>query len=104
WSSDVFSSDLEVEGAVTTSTERFHSGVPVDQVILAFRMSFSRILERFIDLAVTRLKTEELTKGSMVLTGVSDAFTLRAVSTFNKLQVQSAVADASRRVGALRGR
>ena len=33
----------EVEGAVTTSTERFHSGVPVDQVILAFRMSFSRI-------------------------------------------------------------
>ena len=92
----------EVEGAVTTSTERFHSGVPVDQVILAFRMSFSRIHERFIDLAVTRLKTEELTKGSMVLTGVSDAFTLRAVSTFNKLQVQSAVADASRRVGALR--
>ena len=92
----------EVEGAVTTSTERFHSGVAVDQVILAFRMSFSRIHERFIDLAITRLRTEELTKGSMVLTGVSDAFTLRAVSTFNKLQVQSAVADASRRAGALR--
>lgn len=92
----------EVDKAETTTTERFYSGVAVDQVIIAFRMSFSKIHELFIDLALKRLGKEELTRGSNILTGVSDAFTIRSVSTFNSLQVQSAVADASRRAAALR--
>ncbi|NMF31990.1 PucR family transcriptional regulator [Corynebacterium ammoniagenes] len=92
----------EVDKAETTTTERFFSGVAVDQVIVAFRMSFSKIHERFIDLALKRLSKEDLTRGSKILSGVSDAFTIRSVSTFNYLQVQSAVADASRRAAALR--
>ncbi|MFH0412816.1 PucR family transcriptional regulator [Corynebacterium sp. L4756] len=92
----------DVDGAAITTTERFHSGVAVDQVILAFRMSFSKIHELFIDLALKRLEKEDLIRGSTVLSGVSDAFTIRSVSTFNNLQIQSAVADASRRAAALR--
>src|SRR5690606_21819585 len=39
----------ELDPAATTTTERFHSGVSIDQVIIAFRMSFSLIHTRFID-------------------------------------------------------
>lgn len=92
----------EIQVTAPTITERFHSGVAIEELILAFRMSFSRIHDLFIKIARSRLTTDELIQGSMVLTAVSDAFTLRAVSTFNKLQVQTAVADASRRASALR--
>lgn len=92
----------ELDPAATTTTERFHSGVSIDQVIIAFRMSFSLIHSRFIDFSFERLAAPELIRGSQILTDVSDAFTVRAVQTFHQLVVESAVADAARRSTALR--
>lgn len=92
----------ELDPAATTTTERFHSGVSIDQVIIAFRMSFSLIHSRFIDFSFDQLEAPELVRGSQILTDVSDTFTVRAVRTFHQLVVDSAVADAARRSTALR--
>lgn len=92
----------ELREAVTTTVERFHSGVSIDQVILAFRMSFSRIHEYFLNASLGVLEAEELVQGSQILSRVSDAFTSRAVNTFHRLVVDSAIADASRRAAALK--
>lgn len=53
----------ELDPAATTTTERFHSGVSIDQVIIAFRMSFSLIHSRFIDFSFDQLEAPELVRG-----------------------------------------
>ena len=84
--------------ADTTAQERHEVGVPVEEIILGFRVSISLIHERFIDLGLSLgMPVDALITGSRILWDVSDAFTTRVVSTYHDLEVTAALADARRR-------
>lgn len=84
--------------ADTTAQERYDVGVPVEEIILGFRVSISLIHERFIDLGLSLdLPVDAIIAGSRILWNVSDAFTTRVVTTYHDLEVNAALADAHRR-------
>ena len=87
----------ELHGAEQTATERFHAGVTIDQVLLAFRVSISQIHARFVDTALAmQVPAAQVVDGSRLLWGVSDSFTARAVTTYRALEVSKSLADAER--------
>lgn len=84
--------------ADTTAQERYDVGVPVEQIILGFRVSISLIHERFIDLSLSLgLPVDAVIAGSRILWDVGDAFTTRVVTTYHGLELNAALADARRR-------
>lgn len=88
-----------LDGAAMTSRERFAVGVPVEQIGQGFRISIALIHERFQDLAISHgLSNEEMLHGSRVLWAVSDVFTTRIITTYNALELDTALRNAQHRV------
>lgn len=95
--------DLDaLKAARITATDRYNQGVVVDQVIVAFRMSFSRIQDEFIASAIGVIEKEDLVRAIQALTTLSDSFTVAVVRTYQALQVNSAVSQATQKTNALR--
>ncbi len=92
-----------LDGAMQTARERHQVRVPVEELIRAFRVSIALIHETFVDLGMSLgLAPADLLSGSRVLWAVGDAFTTRVVTTYHALDVEAALADASRRTAAVR--
>lgn len=87
-----------LDGAAQTAFERYHEGVPVEDIVRGFRISISLINERFIDLAVSLGLPAELTvRGSRIMWRVGDAFTTRIITEYHALEVEAALRNAQRR-------
>lgn len=88
--------------AEVTTAERFAVGIPIEQIILAFRTSISDIHERFVRIAMPRLDPEAVLRGSRVLWDVGDSFVARAVNTYHRLQAERDAQNEAFRVNAIR--
>jgi putative transposase len=89
--------------AEQTARERHAVGVPVEEIIRAFRVSISLIYEAFLSSALSvGMPMDDVTRGSRVLWDVGDAFTTRVVTTYHDLDLGARLADARRRTAAVR--
>ena len=92
-----------LDGAALTARERYETGVPVEEIVRGFRISISLIHERFVDLAISLgLPVEAAVSGSRTMWGVADAFTTRIITTYQALQLDTALRDAQRRAAVVR--
>lgn len=92
-----------LDEATQTARERHEKHVPVEELIRAFRVSIALIHETFVDLGLSLgLGATDLIAGSRVLWTVGDSFTTRVVTTYHALDIEEALADASRRTAAVR--
>lgn len=93
----------ELDRAASTVTERFTAGASIEDVILAYRFSLDRIHQAYVDNALELgVPVRDVIAGSRILWEVGDTFTSRAVTTYQALQVEAALADASRRASVVR--
>lgn len=89
--------------AAQTARERHVVGVPVEEIIRAFRVSISLIHEHFVDAALSvGVPVGDVITGSRVLWAVGDSFTTRVVTTYHDLEVEAALVNARRRAAAVR--
>lgn len=99
----VVPSPEELDAAELAAQERYDVGVPVEEIIRGFRVSFSMINERFIDVGMSvGLPVDVVLTGSRLLWNLSDAFSTRLVVTYHALQVGAALADATHRAATVR--
>ncbi len=92
-----------LDAAMQTARERHEVRVPVEELIRAFRVSIALIHETFVDIALSLgVPVADVIAGSRVLWAVGDAFTTRVVTTYHALEIDAALADASRRTAAVR--
>ena len=93
----------ELSDAAQTARERYIAEIPVEEIVRGFRISFALIHERFVDLAVSRgLSAEVSVTGVRILWGVADSFTTRIITEYHDLEIDSAFQDAQRRVATIR--
>lgn len=86
-----------VEAEVTTR-ERFARGIPVEEIIRAFRISIGLIQERFVAICFAEQVPADATlAGSRLLWAVGDAFTTRVITAYHAFDLDSALQDAQRR-------
>jgi len=96
-------SPATLDGAALTAKERYGTGVPVEEIIRGFRISISLIHERFVDLAISMgLPVEAVVAGSRTMWGVGDAFTTRIITTYQALELDTALRDAQHRAAVVR--
>lgn len=99
----VVPSPAALTGAAVTARERYDSGVPVEEIVRAFRISFALIHESFIDLTTSLgVPVADAVQGSRSLWGLADAFTTRIITEYHSLALASALRDASQRVWVVR--
>lgn len=92
-----------LDPAALTAIERHSEGVPVEEIVRGFRISIADIHERFVELAFSlNLPPELILQGSRILWAVGDAFSTRIIETYHALNVDVALRDAQRNVGAMR--
>lgn len=92
-----------LDGAALTARERYGTGVPVEEIIRGFRISISLIHERFVDLAMSLgLPVEATVAGSRTMWGVGDAFTTRIITTYQALELDTALRNAQHRAAVVR--
>lgn len=93
----------EVEEAETTTRERFTRGIPVEEIIRAFRISIGWIQERFVSICFEEAVPADVTlSGSRLLWAVGDAFTNRVITAYHTFGLDSALQDAQRRTTRVR--
>ncbi len=93
----------EVEEAETTTRERFTRGIPVEEIIRAFRISIGWIQERFVSICFEEGVPADVTlSGSRLLWAVGDAFTNRVITAYHAFGLDSALQDAQRRTTEVR--
>lgn len=89
--------------AEKTTRERFVVGVPVEEILRAFRVSISIIQERFVETCfANQVPAETTLAGSGLLWAVGDAFMTRVVTTYHNLELDDAVQGAQRRTDLVR--
>jgi putative transposase len=89
--------------AEQTTRERFAQGIPVEEIIRAFRISIGLIQERFVATCFAEGVSAEVTlSGSRLLWAVGDAFTTRVITAYHAFDLDSALQDAQRRTGYVR--
>jgi putative transposase len=93
----------DVAEAEQTTRERFALGIPVEEMIRAFRISIGLIQERFVETCFAQGVPADVTlSGARLLWAVGDAFTTRVVTAYHALELDSALQDAQRRTGYVR--
>jgi len=94
---------VELVEAEETTRERFASGIPVEEIIRAFRISIGLIQERFVAICVgQRVPAVATLAGSRLLWVLGDAFTTRVITTYHALDFDTALQDAQRRTAQVR--
>jgi putative transposase len=89
--------------AEQTTRERFAQGIPVEEIIRAFRISIGLIQERFVETCFAEGVSADVTlSGSRLLWAVGDAFTTRVITAYHAFDLDSALQDAQRRTGYVR--
>ncbi len=92
-----------LDGASQTARERYETGVPVEEIIRGFRISISLINERFVDLSISLgLPVDTVVAGSRIMWGVGDAFTTRIITTYQALELDTALRNAQHRAAVVR--
>jgi hypothetical protein len=88
----------EVPEAEITGRERARQGVPVEDMMRAYRINIGVVQRRFLELAALNDVLAELAlDGARLLWSVSDAFTTRLALVYQELSVEDALHDAHRR-------
>jgi hypothetical protein len=88
----------ELGEAEETTRERFARGIPVEEIIRAFRISIGLIQERFVATCFAEgVPADATLAGSRLLWAVGDAFTTRVITAYHALDLDSALQDAQRR-------
>lgn len=89
--------------AEQTTRERFAQGIPVEEIIRAFRISIGLIQERFVETCFEEgVPADATLSGSRLLWAVGDAFTTRVITAYHAFDLDSALQDAQRRTGYVR--
>lgn len=89
--------------AEQTTRERFAQGIPVEEIIRAFRISIGLIQERFVSICFEHgAEANVALAGSGLLWAVGDAFTTRVVTAYHALDLDSSLEDAQRRAEQVR--
>jgi putative transposase len=93
----------ELDEAEATTRERFAGGIPVEEIIRAFRISIGLIQERFLAICVERQVPATATlAGSRVLWVLGDSFITRVITAYHALDFDQALQDAQRRARQIR--
>lgn len=93
----------ELGEAEQTTRERFARGIPVEEIIRAFRISIGLIQERFVALCFeVGVPADATLAGSRLLWAVGDAFTTRVITAYHAFDLDSALQDAQRRTAYVR--
>jgi putative transposase len=88
----------ELDEAEAATRERFSAGIPVEEIIRAFRISIGQIQERFLAICVEQQVPPGVTlEGSRVLWVLGDSFVTRVITTYHALDFDQAWQDAQRR-------
>jgi putative transposase len=88
----------ELVEAELTTRERFAQGIPVEEIIRAFRISIGLIQERFVAICFAeQIPADATLSGSRLLWAVGDAFTTRVITAYHAFDLDSALQDAQRR-------
>lgn len=94
----------ELPEAWITVTERVQQGVPVEDMMRAYRINIGVIEARFIDVAEEAgLPPGLVLAGSRLLWSVGDAFTTQIALVYQDLRIEHALHDAQRRSEFLHG-
>jgi putative transposase len=89
--------------AEQTTRERFGHGIPVEEIIRAFRISIGLIQERFVEICFAQgVPADATLAGSRILWATGDAFTTRVITAYHAFDLDSALQDAQRRTGYVR--
>lgn len=92
-----------LDEAEQTTRERFAAGIPVEEILRAFRISISIIQERFVERCFAQqVPAEQTLAASGLLWAVGDVFMTRVVTAYHNLQVDDAVQHAQRRTDHVR--
>ena len=93
----------ELVEAELTTRERFARGIPVEEIIRAFRISIGLIQERFVEICFAQqIPADATLSGSRLLWAVGDAFTTRVITAYHAFDLDSALQDAQRRTAYVR--
>ncbi len=93
----------ELVEAELTTRERFARGIPVEEIIRAFRISIGLIQERFVEICFAQqIPADATLSGSRLLWAVGDAFTTRVITAYHAFDLDSALQDARRRTAYVR--
>ncbi|HEX5771622.1 MAG TPA: hypothetical protein VFY11_11710, partial [Nocardioidaceae bacterium] len=93
----------ELDEAEQTTRERFARGIPVEEIIRAFRISIGLIQERFVATCFAEgVPADATLSGSRLLWAVGDAFTTRVITAYHAFDLDSALQDAQRRTAYVR--
>jgi putative transposase len=93
----------DLDEAEETTHERFEAGLPVEEILRAFRISIGIIQERFVERCFANgVAAEQTLAGSGLLWAVGDAFMTRVVTAYHNIQLDKAVQDAQRRTDYVR--
>jgi putative transposase len=93
----------EMEEAEIVTHERAREGVPVEDIMRAYRISIGVIQERFVELASEeRVPPDIVLVGARLLWSVGDAFTTRVALAYRQISIDSALRDAHQRSDFLR--
>jgi putative transposase len=93
----------DLDEAEKTTRERFAVGIPVEEILRAFRVSISIIQERFVERCFAEgVPAERTLAGSGLLWAVGDVFMTRVVTAYHNLELDDAVQDAQRRTDHVR--
>ncbi|HEU4512675.1 MAG TPA: helix-turn-helix domain-containing protein [Nocardioidaceae bacterium] len=93
----------ELDEAEQTTRERFARGIPVEEIIRAFRISIGLIQERFVATCFAEgVPADATLAGSRLLWAVGDAFTTRVITAYHAFDLDSALQDAQRRTAYVR--
>ena len=93
----------DLSEAEQTTRERFARGIPVEEIIRAFRISIALIHEHFVEICVGEgIPAAATLSGSRLLWALGDAFTTRVIKTYRALDFDDALQDAQRRTAQVR--
>ncbi len=93
----------DLDEAEQTTHERFGVGIPVEEILRAFRISISIIQERFVERCFANgVAAEQTLAGSGLLWAVGDVFMTRVVTVYHRIELDNAVQDAQRRTDHVR--
>jgi putative transposase len=89
--------------AEITGRERARQGVPIEDMMRAYRLNIGNVQRRFLDLAALNgVPAETALDGARLLWSVSDAFTVRLALAYQELTAEDALHDAHHRSGFVR--
>lgn len=93
----------DLDEAEQTTRERFGVGIPVEEILRAFRISISIIQEQFVERCfANEVPAEQTLAGSGLLWAVGDLFMTRVVTAYHNFEFDNAVQDAQRRTDHVR--